>query len=381
MLSGKNIFYYIITSLLFLGSCREAYISPVNPESQNLLVVEGFLNTGFEPTVINLSRTLRLVDSIPYKPEVGANVTVESENGSTWNLSATSPGRYEIFHLPLSPDQKYRLVIRTMGGEVYESDFIPVIITPPIDSISWVQNSEKDVEINISTHDPSNNTRYYRWDYEETWEIHSAWTSEYYFDNMTERMYERDNPQILYFCWKTLPSTEILMGSTAKQAEDIVRNLKLKTIKYGEQRLAVRYSIMLKQYGLTKDAFDYWQTMKKNTEGMGSIFDPQPSVNFSNIRNVNNPEKPVIGFLSAGSYTSKRIFIRRNEIDWLYRRFCEDIVVPNIKDSLVLFFGTGSLIPTYGHFNEFGAIVGYSGSTAPCVDCRLTGSPFRPPFW
>src|SRR5690606_21196668 len=269
----------------------------------------------------------------------------------------------------------------TMGGEVYESDFIPVIITPPIDSISWVQNSEKDVEINISTHDPSNNTRYYRWDYEETWEIHSAWTSEYYFDNMTERMYERDNPQILYFCWKTLPSTEILMGSTAKQAEDIVRNLKLKTIKYGEQRLAVRYSIMLKQYGLTKDAFDYWQTMKKNTEGMGSIFDPQPSVNFSNIRNVNNPEKPVIGFLSAGSYTSKRIFIRRNEIDWLYRRFCEDIVVPNIKDSLVLFFGTGSLIPTYGHFNEFGAIVGYSGSTAPCVDCRLTGSPFRPPFW
>src|SRR5690606_17302237 len=259
MLSGKNIFYYIITSLLFLGSCREAYISPVNPESQNLLVVEGFLNTGFEPTVINLSRTLRLVDSIPYKPEVGANVTVESENGSTWNLSATSPGRYEIFHLPLSPDQKYRLVIRTMGGEVYESDFIPVIITPPIDSISWVQNSEKDVEINISTHDPSNNTRYYRWDYEETWEIHSAWTSEYYFDNMTERMYERDNPQILYFCWKTLPSNEILMGSTAKQAEDIVRNLKLKTIKYGQQRLAVRYSIMLKQYGLTKDAFDYWQ--------------------------------------------------------------------------------------------------------------------------
>lgn len=381
MLAGKNIFYYIITSLLFLGSCREAYISPVNPESQNLLVVEGFLNSGLEPTVINLSRTLRLIDTIPYKPEAGAFVTVEGEDGSISILRQTFPGRYEIASLPLSEDKKYRLVIETTNGSRYESEFIPVIPAPAIDSVSWIQNKDRDLEINLSSHDNTNKTRYYRWDYDETWEIHSAWTSEFYFDVFLTTMFERPNPQDLYFCWKTFPSTEILVGSTAKQSEDIIRNLKLKTIKYGEERLSVRYSILFRQYGLTSEAFDYWQTMKKNTEEMGSIFDPQPSVNFSNIRNVNNPEEPVIGFLSAGSYTSKRIFIRRNEIDWLYRRFCEDIVVPNIKDSLVLFFGTGSLIPTYGHFNEFGAIVGYSGSTAPCVDCRLTGSPFRPPFW
>jgi hypothetical protein len=51
------------------------------------------------------------------------------------------------------------------------SEFAEVRITPQLDSVSWKQENNG-VRIYASTHDPNNNTRYYKWDYEETWEIH-----------------------------------------------------------------------------------------------------------------------------------------------------------------------------------------------------------------
>jgi hypothetical protein len=284
--------------------------------------------------------------------------------------------------LPLNTDKKYRLLIRTSNGQQYESDFVPVLPAPEIDSITWQQKNQ-DVEIMVNTHDNTNNTRYYRWDYDETWEFHSVYLSDFYFDVFNVEMYDRINNREIYYCWKTISSSEILLGSTAKQADDILRNYKLKTIKYGDERLAVRYRINMRQYALTQTAFEYWQTMKKNTESMGTIFDPQPSVNVSNIRNTNNPDEMVIGYISAGATTSSRKFIERSEIDWYYWRECYEIRVPNIKDSLLIYFGTGDMTPTYAVYHELNPdlVIAYYGSKSVCVDCTLSASSVRPSFW
>jgi hypothetical protein len=41
--------------------------------------------------------------------------------------------------------------------------------------------------------------------------------------------------------------------------------------------MAVRYSINVRQYGLTKEAYNYWQIIQKSSQQSGSIFDPQPA--------------------------------------------------------------------------------------------------------
>ena len=47
---------------------------------------------------------------------------------------------------------------------------------------------------------------------------------------------------------------------------------------------------------------------------MGSLFDSQPSQLKGNIFNVTNPDEMVIGFVSAGTITEKRIYINNFEI-------------------------------------------------------------------
>ena len=53
-----------------------------------------------------------------------------------------------------------------------------LVQTPAIDSVWWRQPG--DLDINVTTHDPTNNTHYYRYDYIQTWqhdaELQSVWT-------------------------------------------------------------------------------------------------------------------------------------------------------------------------------------------------------------
>jgi hypothetical protein len=81
--------------MLFVG-CKQEYIPPVNEENENLLVVEGFLNSGQGPTTIHLSRSVELTDTTQKKFELGAKVNVEGENGSSFALAGNTRGEYSI---------------------------------------------------------------------------------------------------------------------------------------------------------------------------------------------------------------------------------------------------------------------------------------------
>ena len=54
-------------------------------------------------------------------------------------------------------------------------------------------------------------------------------------------------------------------------------------------KLAQVYSLSVKQYALTANAYTFWNLLKTNTEQLGTIFDAQPSSSVSNIHAVSNP--------------------------------------------------------------------------------------------
>ncbi len=368
---------YTVFLLLFFA-CREAYISPVNSSTQNLLVVEGILNSGDTSTTIVLSRSVKLLDTAEFVPETGALVSVESEQQEVYPLTETGNGRYWSPGLPLNSNLKYRLLITTDDGKRYASDFIPVVDSPPIDSIGWDRDADK-VTIHASTHDPGNSTRYYRWDFNETWEFHSPFYSGLEYVNF--RLIERRNSDEIYYCWKTRPSSQILVTNTLALGQDRVHKFPITRIVNGEVKLTVKYSIEVFQYALTKEAYEYWQILKKNTESVGSIFDPQPSLNVSNIHNIDDPDEIVIGYLSAGLVRRQRIFIDNSEVPgWHYFANCFEEKVS--LDSLQFFFGGGQLIPTLPDFIPPGQQYTHVlGTTPVCVDCRLTGTNVKPDFW
>ncbi|WP_373396898.1 DUF4249 family protein [Algoriphagus halophilus] len=76
----------------------------------------------------------------------------------------------------------------------------------------------------------------------------------------------------------------------------------------------MRYSILISQKALDKGASDFWEIMRKNTDDLGSIFSPLPSNIGGNIKNDQNPNAPVVGYLSLGTVKQRRLFIGFQDI-------------------------------------------------------------------
>ena len=99
------------------------------------------------------------------------------------------------------------------------SDSIPVKQTPPIDSVSWKYDSTL-LHLFLTTHDPSNNTRYYRWSYVETWQYQSTYFSQLIYQNGTLR--KRTPAENVYYCWSSDNSTDILVGTSDALSQDLI---------------------------------------------------------------------------------------------------------------------------------------------------------------
>ncbi|MCC6289757.1 MAG: DUF4249 domain-containing protein [Chitinophagaceae bacterium] len=376
---------YSIITLLFLFSvtCKEKYALPETLTAKNYLVVEGYINGGNDSTFIRLSRTVSSEDTTRIKNEGNAIVYIEGKGGNVFYLNEISVGTYAAGPLPLDQTQQYRLNISTSNGKSYLSDYVDIKQTPAIDSISWVRTSNG-VQIYANTHDDQNNTKYYAWNYHETWEFYSAFYSNWEYTGSPDPdsvMIRRTNGDSLYRCWQSNISTEIIVGSTAKLSQDIMYLYPLIFIPEDSWKLEKRYSVLVKQRALSKGAYEYLENMKKNSEQLGSIFDPQPSTSTGNVHNVDDAQEIVLGYVYSSTSVEKRIFITRSQVpDWKYRFGCEEVSIKNDLDSLADAFGGNAYLPTSEEGN--GRFISrYKGASEYCVDCRLRGMHERPDFW
>lgn len=374
----RKLFQNPIWLLLFLvAGCRQEYYPKLTSTDESVLVVEGVLSNGNEPATIKLSRTFKLDDTAKIQPEKGAQLFVESESGSQTGFDEYGePGSYHIW-LTLNAAEKYRLLITTANGNRYASDFVPVLKNPPIDSLNW-KRDDRGVQVFVNTHNPENDTRYYRWDYKETWEINSQYYSFWKLvDGTPQRMFP---PEQTYFCWKFFNSTNIHLANTAQLASDVIFEKPLAFIPQTDERLSVRYSVLVRQYALDKQGYSFYQLLKKNTESLGSIFDAQPSELTGNIHAISNPGEPVIGYITAGEVQEKRIFISNAEVrDWGFWMGCDTVHIANVPEIYAPYFYSGNYMPFAA--NEPFASIFYA-APPKCVDCRTRGGiTDRPDFW
>lgn len=390
--------YGVIAFALITLGCKKPYEPPVIKNPASYLVVEGTINAAPDSTTFKLSRTVELSGKTTSNPVNGAAVTIESSGNDIFALTQATPGVYKIYGLHLSSSLQYRLRIKTATDE-YLSDFVPVLNSPPIDSISYVISADG-ITLNANTHDSANAVRYFRWEYNETWIFHANYQS-YYYSNGDTVLARNYQSQQIYSCWGSDTSNNIVLGSSAKLSNSVIVGSPVTFVSATSEKLENEYSIFVKQYALTSDAYTFWTNLKKNTEQLGSIFDAQPSQINGNIHCVNNPAQPVIGYISAGATSAARIFIHNQQLPaWL--------PTPVYPDCMLFYFlynavPPGSTGPGENQVNEYinynkgavdpyipvapitnritGAVLGYSASTPKCVDCTLRGTTVRPSFW
>ena len=369
----KNKTYKLVGWLLTLlmSGCVDPYRPPEIVSPNSYLVVNGFFDSAPGAiTTIQLSRTQNLADTKVPTAETKAQVSIESQTKATYPLTEGTGGSYTLSGVTPQQGETYRLHIRTTKGVDYYSDYVPVTQTPPIDSVSWKAENDG-VQVNVNTHDPKNNTHYYRWDYTETWE----YTAGYYsvFELKNNQIVNRE--QSIYTCWNNAVSTNILTTSTTRLSKDVVSQFPLTVVPGTSEKLGVKYSILVKQIALSQAGFNYYDQLAKITQNIGSIFDPQPSQIIGNLYSTANTSELVMGFFRVGTVETKRIFITRSQLPGFRPTTgYEGCTVDTLSVSDII-KSQPTILTMYG-------MTQYLTTTSYCADCRGRGGVLkRPDFW
>lgn len=369
----------ILLLLLFTG-CIDPYFPPDLKSSEAFLVVDGFIDVTAK-SVIKLTRTQSLTTTDAIILETGASVWIEDEAGEKINLVEESEGSYALPSQSFS-SSKYSLHIVTKDAKEYASDFVPIVKSPPIDSVSWELIPNKGVQIYVNTHNTESAEGFYRWTFDETWSYTSAYLSTYVFNPSTKTVSLRGNN--IYNCWTTDKSNDIIIESTKRLSKNIVSEYPLKFIENTSEELRYKYSILVNQYSITEDAFKYWQQQKKNTEDLGTLFGPLPTQITGNFRCLTDPAEPILGYFHIGSLSSKRIFISFEQLPLppFYNTGYSSCDLGSVfNEDLERFSGPFTLVGGIPSMTGPG-VIGYTYSSQFCVDCTLRGGvTTKPDFW
>ncbi len=385
MIEGKKIFLLFI----LLGSC----IEPLDIQSigyEDSLVVDGFISTELKQHRVTLAHTAP-INSKEFSGESGAILTIKDQNGTILKLSEGEPGIYLTEKTSGVIGNSYTLNITTSKGKQYTSSEVTLRNTPEITNIYGVFSPDLPigpgkgkVDIFLNTEDPTNEIKYYRWEFRETYEMKTPYPSAFVWLGDNNVVF-RDIP--IDRCWGNDSSKNTLIHSAEGLAESKVISQLIQTVPGISLYMRIRYSILVNQFSLSQESYQYWEKLKVLNETQGSLYDRQPGVVKGNITPLSgNENELVLGYFDACSVTQKRVFFTPDDFsDAGYRKpkflsSCETI--PAIE------------IPV----TEIGAYYALNGNSQSliisetaggvlflrpryCCDCTNLGSNEKPAFW
>ena len=406
----KNLFFNIIIGFtLFAVSC----ISPFEPDHSgfdDVLVVDGSFIKGQEKQVIRISRSSSVAQP-EYKPVSNCQVKVTDNSGNEFLFHEESPGSYvaNIDDALLKYDTQYKLVFFTADGNNYESEYQQIMPTPPVDSIYGIKEYHKStdptmdevygMQFYIDLDAPEDASRYYRWLFEETWEIHAYDEIWGYYDGQTIKTFSK--PDSLFYCWKTVQRTGLYSESTANLSKNRMEKIPLFFKLETAYALMIKYCLTVKQYALDKNAYEYWHQKQVELNESGGIYTSQPGRPKSNIFNVNNPDELVLGFFWASSCAQKRYFltnpfrkvlnydIRCGNIGAFPRETDLNTTISDLLEVLTYWRNLGLSDPQFDLLPDppiyiIRKLPGYDFVlNAQCADCRkyFESDTIKPVFW
>ena len=159
-----------------------------------------------------------------------------------------------------------------------------------------------------------------------------------------------------------------------------------------------RFSILVRQYSLSLKEYEFWNNLTKVNESGGDIFAAQPYSVVSNIHDINNPDKLVLGYFQVSAMKQKRIEIPFSDIVKLdlpyYHNQCiriEDspFILPWAKwnppltwdDIYFMYTTSGYSFVEPKYLSGTQTLDRLVFAKPVCSDCELTGTRTKPGFW
>lgn len=447
--------YILVVGAMALASCIEPIdVSPVvNSVADNsgILVVEGnltdeqgaaqhvFLSRSRRiesDSTVNVEEDVLFNPNTPFifprgldvEPEQNATVEVRTSAGNRIVFAESEAGIYKAPDTFFAErDTGYVLNITTSDGAIYTSTEMSMVGSSRINDL-YAERVTSDTGIDgmgifVDTTDPTNETSYFRYAFEETYKIIAPNWRPFEFEVIREEIEfifdaNGDVSQVLYpdvglvprvrqeqVCFKTDPSQDILLLDASRLQNTSVKRNQIRFINSNNPIISHRYSILVRQMAISFEAFQFYQNLRNFTQSELVFSQIQPGPLEGNITSETGNNK-VIGFFDISSVTSQRIYFNYADFypneplppyfgnvncnrtaavplapilgnpdrDGPIEGTCPQPLIPRIKLGLVEWVGTSSDPP--------GTCEGpYVVTPTICGDCTVVGSNVVPKFW
>jgi len=381
-------------------SCVEPY-QPKTSVFEDAIVVEATITNEYKHQLITLSRTRKLEeDDINY--ENNATVQIVDSNNNTYDFNELSSGKYHSsIEFSAQPDISYQLFITTTNGNSYSSEASQLPAVTQIDDLYAIRktNNKGDdgVYIYIDSYDPSGNSTYHRYTYEETYKIIAPFWSP--FDGKVVVIPSQSvvnyslvlKEEEMRACYKTINSTNINLTNINEYINNELSEFPVRFIKRSNYIISHRYSILVRQYIQNEGANNYYKILNELSSSDNIFSQTQTGYNRGNITSANNPNEKIIGYFDVSSVSEQRLYFNYedlfpNESLPPYPSECikttpmlTNPYSPEPENSPLLLSLYSTKYYEYNQFsegNEPWVMVPYK-----CGDCRYLGSNIVPEFW
>lgn len=377
---------YIYILIVVFSSCIKEY-KPDISKYEDVFVVDGKLTNLPGPYVVILSRSYKFEEKAGL-PVGGAQLKIVDDTGIETKLEETDKGVYVTTDNAFRgvAGKSYKLQIM-LDDEIYESEMEPLIEPVSIDSIFWefkrTDSNRNGIQLLLNTHDAQNKTRYYGWEYVDTWKY----------------IVPIDHPDHLDLREGYASSSNYYynIATTIHRNTDIIERHPLQFISEDVNKLYLRYSILVTQYAFTDQTYKYLKDLVSINQNQGSLFDPTPHSLTGNIKNISNKDLPVLGYFMVAGATEKRIFIDRSELPKEYRPrsgfedcYTENPIVKweyrnNLRQDRVVdsLMNNGFTIVIQAMEGGAGrdTLIHLTLAKRRCYDSRASGTNIKPDFW
>jgi hypothetical protein len=387
-------------------ACLEPFSATVGDESSSLLVVDGLISNENKAYRVLLTHSVSNIDE-EILPETGANIIIEDNLGNMTVLTEIEDGVYEtdVIEFTGVPGRTYTLQISTKNGNVYRSD--PCLMKPAtqIDSVYYVPGNHPDsvteshftgLNVFINGKVNADGVDYLRWSYDEDWKFAIPFGNN--LEVPTPDGGWEPVPSKKY-CWKSAASSDILIQPLSGAAQQEIDGKELFFVdSKNTDKLLQRYSVLIKQYSISKEEYEYWRKLEQTNPDISNIFGEQPFTISGNVKNEANPDEKVLGYFSVSACATRRLYIDYSEIRHLqlpvndYYNSCsyDSLMFDALNMSAYEVYENYVLNDFYNYELAFAIIPANSMSTTPiglavstpqCCDCSLQGDINPPDFW
>lgn len=313
-----------VLSLIILQSCIEPFEFSSSIEEQNL-VVRAVLTNELKNHTIELSRTIP-IDSTKLNPERNAIVSITDDAGGTYSFREKENGVYESF-IAFSADanKSYTLNIQTQSGSSYIStpQKLPSIVDIQDISLNIEDNEDegfKEVVLKVNSVPTPGDGNYYRYEYDETYKVKTVfWNSQKLVVTSSIPPYgfelvDKDPSEGTGICFGSASSKIVMLAETKSLSEDKIVNFQIRKFPLDSYLIGIRYSILVKQYVLNKNSYDFYTLLDKFSDPDNIFSQIQVGNIPSNIFYKENADiNKVIGFFEVSSVQSKRVYFNRKD--------------------------------------------------------------------